>query len=285
MTEAETKINTSKFIYYVDESQKLNLEKFVNASLSKLQTLFQKEEILKFLYKYVLEGKIDFKEEIKSEGKEVTEEEIKLKQDKFCRDLKIIFDQIKPNIYTKYNNRIGRAAIKIMKCIYNRKQTISCPIRDVKITSKEDYCEENQKKYEKLDSLKPVMEETIYISNAYTSEYNKANGFLSQNLDEFYNDERYYIIFVNMINGEEKMAKDDDLIDKVVTQKEKTGTDFIFENKKFINEQIEEQNKLDTKLENMINEIKNLKQQKEEFDKYCNENSIFKEINEVDFYS
>ena len=117
MTEAETKINTSKFIYYVDESQKLNLEKFVNASLSKLQTLFQKEEILKFLYKYVLEGKIDFKEEIKSEGKEVTEEEIKLKQDKFCRDLKIIFDQIKPNIYTKYNNRIGRAAIKIMKCI------------------------------------------------------------------------------------------------------------------------------------------------------------------------
>ena len=88
-----------------------------------------------------------------------------------------------------------------------------------------------------------------------------------------------------MINGEEKMAKDDDLIDKVVTQKEKTGTEFIFENKKFINEQIEEQNKLDTKLENMINEIKNLKQQKEEFDKYCNENSIFKEINEVDFYS
>ena len=72
MTEAETKINASKFIYYVDESQKLNLEKFVNASLSKLQTLFQKEEILKFLYKYVLEGKIDFKEEIKSEGKEVT---------------------------------------------------------------------------------------------------------------------------------------------------------------------------------------------------------------------
>ena len=88
-----------------------------------------------------------------------------------------------------------------------------------------------------------------------------------------------------MINGEEKMAKDDDLIDKVVTQKEKTGTEFIFENKKFINEQIEEQNKLDTKLENMINEIKNLKQQKEEFDKYCNENFIFKEINEVDFYS
>ena len=284
MTEAETKINASKFIYYVDESQKLNLEKYVNASLSKLQTLFQKEEILKFLYKYVLEGKIDFKEEIKSEGKEVTEEEIKLKQDKFCRDLKIIFDQIKPNIYTKYNNRIGRAAIKIMKCIYNRKQIISCPIRDVKITSKEDYCEENQKKYEKLDSLKPVMEETIYISNAYTSEYNKANGFLSQNLDEFYNDERYYIIFVNMINGEEKMAKDDDLIDKVVTQKEKAGSDFILKNKKFIEEELEKQRQLDKEIDEMIDEFEDLNKQKAEFEEYCNGNSIFKEINELDFY-
>ena len=145
MTEAETKINASKFIYYVDESQKLNLEKYVNASLSKLQTLFQKEEILKFLYKYVLEGKIDFKEEIKSEGKEVTEEEIQSRQDQFCRDLKILFDQIKPNIYTKYNNRIGRAAIKILESIYKRKEKICNKIRDVKVKPIEENCEENKK--------------------------------------------------------------------------------------------------------------------------------------------
>lgn len=35
----------------------------------------------------------------------------------------------------------------------------------------------------------------------------------------------------------------------------------------------------------MVNELESLKVQKVMFEKYCNEDSIFKEINEVDFYA
>ena len=283
MTESNKDIDPSKIIYYMEEGQKLNLEQEINSSLEQFKILFQKEEILKFLYKNILEGKIDFEEEIKSEGKEVTEEEIALKRDNLCRELKKLFDKIEPYIYEKYNSRIATAIIRMMKTIYKRWKITSNKIRDVKVKVIEEECEENKKKYENLDALKNIIQETISISSLYISELNNANSYLSENLDEFY-EERSNVKFVNIVNGEEKTATEQDLIKKVVTQKENIGKEFIEENKKFINEQIEEQNKLDKKTNNMINELENLKEQKITFEKYCNEDSIFKEINEVDFY-
>jgi len=280
----QNQIDPSKIIYYMEEGQKLSLENYINASLVELKKIFQKEEILKFLFKNILEGKIDFREEIESEGKEVTEEEIALKQDNLCRELKKLFDKIKLDISTKYNNRIASASIKIMQAIYKRWKLTSNKIREVKVKVIDEDVEENKKKYENLDALKNIIQETISVSNLYISEINNADSFLPENLDDFYA-EKSNIKFVNIVNGEEKTANEDDLIKKVVTQKENTGKEFILENKKFINEQIEEQNKLDKKINNMVNELENLKEQKIEFEKYCNEDSIFKEINDVDFYA
>lgn len=280
----QNQIDPSKIIYYMEEGQKLSLENYINASLVVLKKIFQKEEILKFLFKNILEGKIDFREEIESEGKEVTEEEIALKQDNLCRELKKLFDKIKLDISTKYNNRIASASIKIMQAIYKRWKLTSNKIREVKVKVIDEDVEENKKKYENLDALKNIIQETISVSNLYISEINNADSFLPENLDDFYA-EKSNIKFVNIVNGEEKTANEDDLIKKVVTQKENTGKEFILENKKFINEQIEEQNKLDKKINNMVNELENLKEQKIVFEKYCNEDSIFKEINDVDFYA
>lgn len=280
----QNQIDPSKIIYYMEEGQKLSLENYINASLVELKKIFQKEEILKFLFKNILEGKIDFREEIESEGKEVTEEEIALKQDNLCRELKKLFDKIKLDISTKYNNRIASASIKIMQAIYKRWKLTSNKIREVKVKVIDEDIEENKKKYENLDALKNIIQETISVSNLYISEINNADSFLPENLDDFYA-EKSNIKFVNIVNGEEKTANEDDLIKKVVTQKENTGKEFILENKKFINEEIEEQNKLDKKINNMVNELENLKEQKIVFEKYCNEDSIFKEINDVDFYA
>ena len=280
----QNQIDPSKIIYYMEEGQKLSLENYINASLVELKKIFQKEEILKFLFKNILEGKIDFREEIESEGKEVTEKEIALKQDNLCRELKKLFDKIKLDISTKYNNRIASASIKIMQAIYKRWKLTSNKIREVKVKVIDEDVEENKKKYENLDALKNIIQETISVSNLYISEINNADSFLPENLDDFYA-EKSNIKFVNIVNGEEKTANEDDLIKKVVTQKENTGKEFILENKKFINEQIEEQNKLDKKINNMVNELENLKEQKIVFEKYCNEDSIFKEINDVDFYA
>ena len=284
MSEQNQDLDPSKIIYYMEEGQKLSLENNINASLVELKKIFQKDEILKFLYNQILEGKIDFKEEIESEGKEVTDEEIAAKQDNLCRELKKLFDKIKPDIFIKYNNRMASATIKIMKAIYKRWKLTSNKIREVKVKVIDEDVEENKKKYENLDALKNIIQETISISNLYISEINNADSFLPENLDDFYA-EKSNIKFVNIVNGEEKTANEDDLIKKVVTQKENTGKEFIIENKKFINQQIEEQNKLDKKINNMVNELENLKEQKIVFEKYCNEDSIFKEINEVDFYA
>ena len=280
----QNQIDPSKIIYYMEEGQKLSLENYINASLVELKKIFQKEEILKFLFKNILEGKIDFREEIESEGKEVTEEEIALKKDNLCRELKKLFDKIKLDISTKYNNRIASASIKIMQAIYKRWKLTSNKIREVKVKVIDEDVEENKKKYENLDALKNIIQETISVSNLYISEINNADSFLPENLDDFYA-EKSNIKFVNIVNGEEKTANEDDLIKKVVTKKENTGKEFILENKKFINEQIEEQNKLDKKINNMVNELENLKEQKIVLEKYCNEDSIFKEINDVNFYA
>ena len=156
--------------------------------------------------------------------------------------------------------------------------------REVKVKIINDEIDENKKKYDQLDIFKTLIQETIYISNYYISEFNNANGFLLENLDEFY-DGKSNIEFVNVVNGVEKKANEDDLIQKVVDTKEKEGKQFVLETKRIINETIEEQKNLDIKMNNMINELENLKEQKNCFEKYCNENSIFKDLNEVDFYA
>lgn len=129
----------------MEEGQKLSLENNINASLVELKKIFQKDEILKFLYNQILEGKIDFKEEIESEGKEVTDEEIAAKQDNLCRELKKLFDKIKPDIFIKYNNRMASATIKIMKAIYKRWKLTSNKIREVKVKVIDEDVEENKK--------------------------------------------------------------------------------------------------------------------------------------------
>ena len=259
------------------------LEKYINDSLIKLQKLFQKEEILKFLYKYVFEGKINFEEEIKSEEKEVTEE-IASKQDNFCRELKKIFDKIQPNIYMKYNNRIASATIEIMKTIYKRWRITTNKIREVKVKIIDDDCEENKKKYEKLEALKSIIQEIIYISSFYMNELTKADTILLQNLDNFYG-ERQNVNLINVVNGEEIRLNGEETIKKVVDLKEKAGGDFIEQNKAILNHLNEEKNRLDNKLEKMFKEIEDVNKQKIIFEKYCNEGSIFKEINEIDFLS
>ena len=284
MTEANPEIDESKIIYYLEIDQKTLLEKYINDSLIKLQKLFQKEEILKFLYKYVFEGKINFEEEIKSEEKEVTEEEIASKQDNFCRELKKIFDKIQPNIYMKYNNRIASATIEIMKTIYKRWRITTNKIREVKVKIIDDDCEENKKKYEKLEALKSIIQEIIYISSFYMNELTKADTILLQNLDNFYG-ERQNVNLINVVNGEEISLNGEETIKKVVNMKEKAGGDFIEQNKAILNHLNEEKNRLDNKLEKMFKEIEDVNKQKIIFEKYCNEGSIFKEINEIDFLS
>ena len=284
MTEANPEIDESKIIYYLEIDQKTLLEKYINDSLIKLQKLFQKEEILKFLYKYVFEGKINFEEEIKSEEKEVTEEEIVSKQDNFCRELKKIFDKIQPNIYMKYNNRIASATIEIMKTIYKRWRITTNKIREVKVKIIDDDCEENKKKYEKLEALKSIIQEIIYISSFYMNELTKADTILLQNLDNFYG-ERQNVNLINVVNGEEISLNGEETIKKVVNMKEKAGGDFIEQTKAILNQLNEENNRLDNKLEKMFKEIEDVNKQKIIFEKYCNEGSIFKEINEIDFLS
>ena len=284
MTEANPEIDESKIIYYLEIDQKTLLEKYINDSLIKLQKLFQKEEILKFLYKYVFEGKINFEEEIKSEEKEVTEEEIASKQDNFCRELKKIFDKIQPNIYMKYNNRIASATIEIMKTIYKRWRITTNKIREVKVKIIDDDCEENKKKYEKLEALKSIIQEIIYISSFYMNELTKADTILLQNLDNFYG-ERQNVNLINVVNGEEISLNGEETIKKVVNMKEKAGGDFIEQTKAILNQLNEENNRLDNKLKKMLKEIEDVNKQKIIFEKYCNEGSIFKEINEIDFLS
>ena len=284
MTEANPEIDESKIIYYLEIDQKTLLEKYINDSLIKLQKLFQKEEILKFLYKYVFEGKINFEEEIKSEEKEVTEEEIVSKQDNFCRELKKIFDKIQPNIYMKYNNRIASATIEIMKTIYKRWRITTNKIREVKVKIIDDDCEENKKKYEKLEALKSIIQEIIYISSFYMNELTKADTILLQNLDNFYG-ERQNVNLINVVNGEEISLNGEETIKKVVNMKEKAGGDFIEQTKAILNQLNEENNRLDNKLKKMLKEIEDVNEQKIIFEKYCNEGSIFKEINEIDFLS
>ena len=284
MSEVNLDSNSSKIIYYMDQNQKIFLERYIDFYLKQMKKFFQKDEVLKFLYKSIFEGKIDFSEEIKEEGNEVTLEEIEKKQDYFCRELKKLFDKISPEIFGKYNRRIGKACSDIMKALLERKRLVSNKIRDVKVKIINEVIDENKAKYEQLDIFKTLIQETIYISNYYISEFNNANGFLLENLDEFY-DGKSNIEFVNVVNGVEKKANEDDLIQKVVDTKEKEGKEFVLETKQIINEKIEEQKNLNIKMNNMINELENLKEQKNCFEKYCNEDSIFKDINEVDFYA
>jgi len=278
MTEFKSIDSTENKIYFMEENQKLILEKEIQKSILELNKLFQKEELLKFLYKNIEEGKYDFSEE---RG----DEEISEKKDKFCRELKEIFDSINPEVFEKYNKRIAKRTINVFKEIYNRRYDLkNNPIRKVKIQTVNPRNNDNKKKYQKLNDFKALIQETIYISSFYIDELNKKNNILVNNLDEFY-DNKSNVELVTYVNGEEKRAKDDDLIKRVVNTKEMKGTQFILETKKYISEMIQEQMNLNNKLSNLINEIKNLKEQQNTFDIYCqDDNNIFKDINEMDFY-
>ena len=285
MTEFKAIDSSENKIYFMEENQKLILEKETQKSILELNKLFQKEELLKFLYKNIEEGKYDFNEELGNKDQQLTEDEISEKKDKFCRELKEIFDSINPEVFEKYNKRIAKTTINVFKEIYNRRYDLKTnPIRKVKIQTVNPRNNENQAKYQKLNDFKTLIQETIYISSFYIDELNKKNSILVKNLDEFY-DSKSNVEMVIYVNGEEKRAKDDDLIKRVVNSKEMKGTQFIIETKKYISEMIQEQMNLNSKLSNLINEFKNLKEQQNTFDKYCqDDNNIFKDINEMDFY-
>lgn len=285
MTEFKAIDSSENKIYFMEENQKLILEKEIQKSILELNKLFQKEELLKFLYKNIEEGRYDFNEELGNKDQQLTEDEISEKKDKFCRELKEIFDSINPEVFEKYNKRIAKTTINVFKEIYNRRYDLKTnPIRKVKIQTVNPRTNENQTKYQKLNDFKTLIQETIYISSFYIDELNKKHSMLAKNLDEFY-DSKSNVEMVTYVNGEEKRAKDDDLIKRVVNSKEMKGTQFIIETKKYISEMIQEQMNLNSKLSNLINEFKNLKEQQNTFDKYCrDDNNIFKDINEMDFY-
>ena len=285
MTEFKAIDTSENKIYFMEENQKLILEKEIQKSILELNKLFQKEELLKFLYKNIEEGRYDFNEELGNKDHQLTEDEISEKKDKFCRELKEIFDSINPEVFEKYNKRIAKTTINVFKEIYNRRYDLKTnPIRKVKIQTVNPRTNENQTKYQKLNDFKTLIQETIYISSFYIDELNKKHSMLAKNLDEFY-DSKSNVEMVTYVNGEEKRAKDDDLIKRVVNTKEMKGTQFIIETKKYISEMIQEQMNLNSKLSNLINEFKNLKEQQNTFDKYCqDDNNIFKDINEMDFY-
>ena len=287
MNEKEQINNDNKNrIYSIESGQKDFLEKYINESLVKLKQLFQKEEILKFLYKNIEEGKYDFEQDNPDKNNPLTEEEINEKKDKLCRGLKEIFDSIKPEIYQKYNKRIATATIKIMEEMYSRKvHIVTDPlIRKVKIKKVNSDSEENKMKYNNLNIIKNVIQDTIYFSKFYIEELNNSNALLFQDLNQFYND-KSNIEIVNNVNGEDKKAKDDEFIQRVVNLKETKGKDFIINTKNYISQMINEQNNLDNKISELVKEFTDINEQKETFENYCNEeNSIFRDINETDFY-
>ena len=267
-------------IYYMGDNQKLILEKEINNSLLYLEKLFQKEEILKFLFKYIEESDYDYDEE----DKNLTEEEISKKKDELCRKIKEIFDNINPEIFSKYHNRIAKAVIKVMKEINSRKEIADNLIRKVKIKRINSDNNENKEKYNALDAFKSLINETIYISSFYNAELVNSNALLNQDLNHFYNNISN-IEIINNVNGVEKKAKDDEFIKKVVTTKENKGKQFIIDTKNFINETIKEQNNLNIKISNLVNEMNDIKEQEKDFNEYCNnKNSYFKDINEFDFF-
>ena len=278
-------INSDKdTIYYIETEQKMALEKEISKSLVTLQNLFQKEEILKFLFKCIDEGKYDFNEESQDKENPLTEDEISKKKDEFCRELKEMFDQIDPQIFQKYNNRIGKATIRIMMEINKKKKIIDNPKRKVKIKRINPDSNDNVLKYQKLDQLKSLIKETIYISSFYNNELVNVNNPFIQKLEEFYNG-KSNIELINNINGEEKKCKDDDLIKRIVNTKENLGKQFIIDTKNNITETTKEQIDLNNKITKEMNEINNIKEQQLTFDEYRNsKNNYFKEINQVDFY-
>ena len=140
------------------------------------------------------------------------------KKDEFCRELKEMFDQIDPQIFQKYNNRIGKATIRIMMEINKKKKIIDNPKRKVKIKRINPDSNDNVLKYQKLDQLKSLIKETIYISSFYNNELVNVNNPFIQKLEEFYNG-KSNIELINNINGEEKKCRDDDLIKRVVSTK------------------------------------------------------------------
>ncbi len=279
--------DNKNIIYSIDSRQRHVLENYIDKSNTNLKGLFQKEEILHFLFKNIEEGKYDFSQDNPDKDSPLTEEEINLKKDQFCRELKEIFDSISPEIFEKYNNKIGRATIKITEEINKRTKPIDKDplIRKIEIKKiNSDNNNKNKIKYNELNEIKDLIQSTIFLSKFYNEELNNSNNLLSRDLEQFYND-KSNIEIVNNVNGEEKKAKDDDVIQRVINIKEKKGRDFINETKKYISEMINRQNDLKNKISNLVNEFSILKEQQEDFKKYCHEdNSIFRNINECDFY-
>ena len=271
-------------IYYIEDDQKNLLEQKIDKSLSKLKKLFTKEELLKFLFKCIDNDKYDFSQDDPDIDNPLSKDEILKKKDDFCREIKEIFDMIDPQIYNKYHNRIANAAIKIVKEIKRRREMVNKPIRKVKIERINDDNNENKIKYDKLDGIKDLIKETIYISTFYNNEIVNINELFIQKLNEFYND-KSNIEIINNINGEEKKAKDDELIQKVVNTKENTGKQFIINTKNYISEMINEQMNLNNEIFKSMEEMNSIKKQQENFDEYLNDkNSVFKEINLIKIY-
>ena len=271
-------------IYYIEKDQIDLLERKIDKSMTKLKELFNKEELIKFLFKCIDSDKYDFSQGDPGQENPFTEEEISKKKDEFCREIKEILDLIDPQIFHKYYKRILKAIIIIVKEIKRKKEMINNPIRKVKIERINDDTNENKEKYDKLNEIKDLIKETIYISTFYNTELVNINELFIQKLNEFYND-KSNIEIINYINGEEKRAKGDELIQKVVKTKENAGKQFIINTKNYIHEIINEQMNLNNEIIKNMEELNSIKKQQESFDEYCNDkNNIFKEINEVDFY-
>ena len=277
-------INDDNKIYIMEDEQRVVLGKAITQSILDFDKLFTKNELLKFLFKKIEEGKYDFnKEENDNPDQSLTEEEINAKKEKFFRQLKQAFDSINPEIFAKFGKRFNSATIDIMRAISSRLELTTNPIRKTKIKTVNQDTTEIKTQYETLNGIKPLIDETIYISSFFANELNSAYGFLTQNLDEFYN-KKNNVDIIKSIEGVEKKARDDEFIQRVVNVKEKEGKKIISNNCNFIKECIKKNIDINNKMNNMIEQMNSIKEEQDMIKDYFNsEDNIFKDINEIEF--
>lgn len=260
-----------KKIIIEDGAQKKSLEKEISDITNEFDTLFNKEELLKFIFKY-------FEESSKEQGD--SEEEI----DSLRRKMKELFDALPDNTFDKYHKRIKNALKKqVFPTLYERLKIESEPKHHLyKIQEENVECEEQKKNYEKTNNFKQLMEETLYLSQPFVDAINEQNEQKFYELNEFYKDKND-VCFSNIINGEEKFCDDIDIIKKVVETKEIKGEKYLGEIKDFVTDSINLQKRLDKEISDIVQEIDEKEDEKETLQRYNSGKNYIKELNELEF--
>lgn len=265
---------SQKAIYYASLGQKKALEKEVQDILNDLEKLFEKDEIMKFLFNFI-------EEEI-AQKENMSPEEIESLEKKIVS----LFEELPKDVFEKYHMRIKNVLKKqVFPSLYERaKQEGEIREREYIIKEETEDYEEQKKKYEETDKLKPLMDNTLSYAIEYGNEINKKNLEIKENLDNFYKGTNE-LVFSNNINGEEKHCPDNDIIKRVVSNKENQGLKYIEDMINYINNSINENSKIKKEINGYTKEIKDNMEKDKTCAKYCNggKNGVFKNINESEY--